>query len=113
MFTDDDNQWEEEDDDLTGEAVARFEEMLESQNPSYFDVGEFELIIDYYMQENDLKKCEARIAKLEERIAAIDEEMSDPEVATKSLRLQELTKEQDELRQELEKKYEEWETLAE
>ncbi len=56
MFTDDDNQWEEEDDDLTGEAVARFEEMLESQNPSYFDVEEFELIIDYYMQENDLKK---------------------------------------------------------
>ncbi|MBQ6094560.1 MAG: ABC transporter ATP-binding protein, partial [Lachnospiraceae bacterium] len=64
-------------------------------------------------KENDLKKCEERIAKLEERIAAIDEEMSDPEVATKSLRLQELTKEQDELRQELEKKYEEWETLAE
>ena len=64
-------------------------------------------------KENDLKKCEARIAWLEERITAIDEEMSDPEVATKSLKLQELSKEQEALREELEKKYEEWETLAE
>ena len=64
-------------------------------------------------KENDLKKCEARIAELEARIAAIDEEMSDPEVATKSLKLQELSKEQETLRAELEQKYEEWETLAE
>ena len=64
-------------------------------------------------KENDLKKCEARIAELEARIAAIDEEMSDPEVATKSLKLQELASEQETLRTELDKKYEEWETLAE
>ena len=64
-------------------------------------------------KENDLRKCETRIAELEDRIARIDEEMSDPEVATKSLKLQELTKEQEALREELEKKYEEWETLAE
>ena len=64
-------------------------------------------------KENDLRKCETRIAELEDRIAKIDEEMSDPEVATKSLKLQELTKEQEALREELEKKYEEWETLAE
>ena len=64
-------------------------------------------------RENDLKKCEDRIAVLEARIAAIDEEMSDPEVATKSLKLQELSKEQDDLRAELEKKYEAWEPLAE
>lgn len=64
-------------------------------------------------KENDLKKCEARISELENRIAAIDDEMSDPEVATKSLRLQELLKEQTLLRTELDAKYEEWETLAE
>lgn len=64
-------------------------------------------------KENDLKKCEAKIAELEERIAAIDEEMSRPDVATQSLKLQELSKEQENLKTELEQKYEEWETLAE
>ena len=54
MF-DDDNSWEEEDDDMTGEAVSRFEDMLENQRPVYFDAEEFELIIDYYMQQNNLK----------------------------------------------------------
>ena len=64
-------------------------------------------------KENDLKKCEARITELEDRIAALDEEMSKPDVATQSLKLQELSKEQETLRSELEQKYEEWETLAE
>lgn len=64
-------------------------------------------------KENDLKKCEARIAELEDRIAAIDEEMSRPDVATQSLKLQELSKEQEGLRAELDVKYEEWEKLAE
>ena len=64
-------------------------------------------------KENDLKKCEARISELEERIAAIDDEMARPDVATQSLKLQELSKEQEALKAELEQKYEEWETLAE
>ena len=64
-------------------------------------------------KENDLKKCEERIAVLEARNEAIDEEMSDPEVATKVFRLQELAKEQEEINAELEKLYELWETLAE
>lgn len=64
-------------------------------------------------KENDLKKCEAEIAKLEGRLAEIDEEMSDPGIGTQVLRLQELTKEQTELNEKLEKLYEEWETLAE
>jgi ATP-binding cassette subfamily F protein 3 len=64
-------------------------------------------------KENDLKKCEARIAELEARISEIDEEMAKPEIATSSLKLQELTKEQDQLKEELEQKYEQWETLAE
>lgn len=64
-------------------------------------------------KENDLKKCEDRIAVLESRNAEIDTEMSDPEVATKVFRLQELAKEQEANNAELEKLYEQWETLAE
>ncbi len=64
-------------------------------------------------KENDLKKCEARIAELEARISEIDEEMAKPEIATNSIKLQELAKEQDTLKEELEQKYEQWETLAE
>ncbi len=64
-------------------------------------------------RENDLKKCEEKIALLEERCSAIDAEMSDPSVATQSVRLQELTSEQSDIRAQLEALYEEWETLAE
>ena len=63
-------------------------------------------------RENDLKKCEDRIATLEERQSAIDAEMSRPEVATNVARLQELTKEQAEISTQLEELYELWETLA-
>ncbi len=63
-------------------------------------------------KENDLKKCEEKIAALEARLAEIDEEMSDPEVGTQILRLQDLSSEQDKINAELEKLYEEWETLA-
>ena len=64
-------------------------------------------------KENDLKKCEKRISALEARLAEIDEEMSDPEVATQVLKLQDLSREQEQLNTELEKLYEDWETLAE
>lgn len=52
MFHDD--AWKEEDDDLTQEAVDRFEDMLKHQRSQYFDAEEFEQIIDYYMQHDDL-----------------------------------------------------------
>ena len=55
MLNDDNNSWEEED-DLTKEAVSRFEEMLEDRRTRYFDAEEFELIIDYYVQHDDLKR---------------------------------------------------------
>ena len=64
-------------------------------------------------KENDLKKCEERIAFLENQIARIDAEMADPAVCTQMLKLQDLAKEQDTYKAELEQKYEEWETLAE
>ncbi len=63
-------------------------------------------------RENDLKKCEDKIAALEERQAAIETEMSLPEIATSAARLQELSKEQADLSEQLEELYALWETLA-
>ena len=63
-------------------------------------------------RENDLKKCEERIAKLEERNAWLEEEMSKPEIATNSVKLQELANEQAKNNEELESLYELWEELA-
>ncbi len=63
-------------------------------------------------RENDLKKCEDRISVLEEKQSAIDAEMAKPEIATNSVRLQELAKEQADIAQQLETLYELWETLA-
>ncbi|MDD3369252.1 MAG: ABC-F family ATP-binding cassette domain-containing protein [Lachnospiraceae bacterium] len=63
-------------------------------------------------QENDLKKCEEKIAQLETRDKAIDEEMALPDVCTNVGRLNELSKEKDAISTELESLYEEWEVLA-
>lgn len=64
-------------------------------------------------RQNNLKKCEERIAALEARLQEIDEEMSDPAVGTQLARLQELSGEQTAINEELEKLYEQWEELAE
>ncbi len=64
-------------------------------------------------KENDLKKCEEKIAALEDRNAEIDALLSDPAIGTQVSRLQELTTEQAELQETLEKLYAEWEILAE
>ncbi len=64
-------------------------------------------------RENDLKKCEERITRLEERNTQIDTEMAKPEIATNSVKLQELAKEQEKNNAELEDLYELWESLAE
>ena len=63
-------------------------------------------------RENDLRKCEEKIAALEARNAELEKEMSDPIVATQSVRLQELAAEQGRNNEELEKLYDEWEVLA-
>lgn len=64
-------------------------------------------------KENDLKKCEEKIAELEDKLTAIDEQMQLPEVATSVFKLQDLTKEQTEINTQLAKLYEQWEELAE
>ena len=62
-------------------------------------------------KENDLRKCEEKIAALEARNAELDSEMSDPVTATQSVKLQELAAEQERNNAQLEKLYEEWEVL--
>jgi len=64
-------------------------------------------------KENDLKKCEEKIAELEKKLAEIDEQMQQPEIATSVFKLQDLTKEQDEINTRLTALYEQWEELAE
>lgn len=64
-------------------------------------------------KENDLKKCEEKIAELEARISEIDTEMCDPTIGTQVAKLQELSKEQTSCQEQLEKLYEQWEELAE
>ncbi len=63
-------------------------------------------------RENDLKKCEELIEKLEQKISDIEKNMSKPDVATNSAKLNELTKEQAELAEQLNTQMELWETLA-
>lgn len=63
--------------------------------------------------ENDLRKCEDRISKLEERNNWLDAEMSKPEIATNSVKLQELASEQEKNNQELEGLYDVWAELSE
>ena len=62
--------------------------------------------------ENALKKAEEKIAELEDKIASIDAECARPEVAVNSAKLGELTKQQSEYQEELEKQYEVWEELS-
>lgn len=64
-------------------------------------------------RENDLKKCEERIAKLENRKQELDAETEKPDVAVNVARLQEISKEQEKLDAELNELYEMWEELAE
>ncbi len=59
-----------------------------------------------------LKRVEKRIAELETSIAAIDEDFVKPENVTNSARLNELSREQESFRAELERCYEEWESLS-
>ena len=64
-------------------------------------------------KENDLKKCEEAIADLEARQSDIEAQMVLPDVATDVAKLQELSREQDEITEKLTALYEQWEVLAE
>ncbi len=63
-------------------------------------------------RENDLKKCEDEIAVLETKQKELEDKMSLPEIATNSVKLQEVAAEQSKISSRLEELYELWETLA-
>lgn len=61
--------------------------------------------------ENELKKCEERIAHLESENKKLEENMSDPAIATSSVKLQEITSSIETNNSELETLYSRWEEL--
>lgn len=63
-------------------------------------------------RENDLKKCEEKISLLEKMQADLEAQMTLPENATNSAKLQELVQKQVQVTRDLEDLYELWETLA-
>ena len=63
--------------------------------------------------ENDRKKTEDAIEQTEQRIQELEEAFADSEIATNSVKLQELHQEYAAKQQELEKLYEVWERLME
>ncbi|MGN0377243.1 MAG: ribosomal protection-like ABC-F family protein [Suilimivivens sp.] len=63
-------------------------------------------------KENDIKKCEEEISRLEERDRILDEEMALPENATNVAKLQEITKEKEEIADKLALLYDNWEQLS-
>ena len=64
-------------------------------------------------RQNDLKKVESRIEELETRDKEIDELLAKEEVFTNVAEVTKLSKEKDAIQTELERLYEEWETLSE
>lgn len=64
-------------------------------------------------KENQLAKTEKEIEELESKIAELQEEMSKPEIASNSVKLQELCKECDTAQSRLDELYELWEELSE
>ena len=64
-------------------------------------------------RENQLAKTEKEIEELETKIADLQEEMSKPEFASNSVKLQELCKECDAAQSKLDELYELWEELSE
>ncbi|MBQ3037365.1 MAG: ABC-F family ATP-binding cassette domain-containing protein [Lachnospiraceae bacterium] len=64
-------------------------------------------------RENQLAKTEKEIEELENKIVQLQEEMSKPEIASNSVKLQELCKECDAAQNKLDELYELWEELSE
>ena len=64
-------------------------------------------------KENDLKKTEKEIEELENRDSEINNLMASPEICTDVAKLQELSKEKEELSEKLTTLYEKWEELSE
>ncbi len=88
--------------------------LLSSQSDGKLDwAKQKELQAEKRKKENQLKKTEAEIETLENKISELQEEMSKPEIASNSVKLQELCKECDTAQSRLDELYELWETLSE
>ena len=113
----------EKQDTVMAAIEAKAPQSADADNASAAKASESEVKLDWKAQkeeqarlrkkENDLKKCEEKIAELEARTSEIDTEMSDPAIGTQVAKLQELSKEQAACQEQLEKLYEQWEKLAE
>ena len=57
----------ENEENEVSELVFRFEQMLRNDNSLFFDVEEYEEIIDYYLDINDLKKSGLAISRASEQ----------------------------------------------
>ena len=63
-------------------------------------------------KENDLKKCEEKIAVLEAKLKELETFLTDPANGTQAAKLQEFAKQQADTSAQLEALYEEWESMA-
>ena len=62
---------------------------------------------------NDLRKCEEKISSIEEEIASIEEKMALPENYSNAANLADLSRQKEQLEEELAGLYEQWESLSE
>ena len=112
---------------LTGKAVTGTATLTQTSAPTVSNTTtqetDTEAKLDWQAQkelqakqrkkENDLKKCEAEIERLEARKSVLEEDMAKPEIATNSVKLQEVANEVAEIDDKLAELYEKWEELAE
>ncbi len=55
------DHFEEYGDEQVGVLIEKFDSMLNQGDHYFFDVGEFELIIDHYLFSNQLEKSSSRL----------------------------------------------------
>ena len=95
--------------------VALYVKKPEDEAQTEASVKETAQKVDWQTQKAEqarIRKIENALKKAEEKIASIDAECAKPEVAVNSAKLGELTKQQSEYQEELEKQYEVWEELS-
>ena len=106
------------------ELTAAYTENIDMTSDSSTDSGEVsasklswqeqkELQAKERKRQNELKKTEERISVLEDHDREIDELMVQEEIFTNSVKCQELAKEKEQIAEELETLYKNWEILAE
>ena len=96
-----------------GKLIDRINELYHKSQGEGLTDAEKEEQARLRKKENDLKKTETEIETLENRNAEIDEMMAAPEICTDVAKLQELSKEKEQITEKLTILYEKWEELSE